>query len=207
MLRAVCRVSSLQAIYYGCIAMSAVRARLRPLLSAVLRENLVSELGDGLQSAVSLASSHASSAECAHADRSLLHEAATAVRIRTVRFFPHEKWPSQTAAVLHGTQRSALRRIAETGSLHTCTSAAPSIGCSSSSHRCLSARSCSERVSSDREYHRSRSYSDAVDQPTQRCCSLHPKDSCGKLANLHRGRQAIAEDLQLSVAPLHELFR
>ena len=111
MLRAVCRVSSLQAIYYGCIAMSAVRARLRPLLSAVLRENLVSELGDGLQSAVSLASSHASSAECAHADRSLLHEAATAVRIRTVRFFPHEKWPSQTAAVLHGTQRSALRSL------------------------------------------------------------------------------------------------
>jgi hypothetical protein len=41
-------------MYYGCIAMSDMRARLRPLLSAVLRENLVGELSDGLQSAVSL---------------------------------------------------------------------------------------------------------------------------------------------------------
>ena len=54
MLPAVCRVSSLHAMYYGCIAMSDMRARLRPLLSAVLRENLVGELSDGLQSAVSL---------------------------------------------------------------------------------------------------------------------------------------------------------
>ena len=34
--------------------MSDMRARLRPLLSAVLRENLVGELSDDLQSAVSL---------------------------------------------------------------------------------------------------------------------------------------------------------